>query len=167
MGGPVEGRPQLRGLGLRVRLLRAWLAIVKREYETPDMWAELAQARDFAIGPALGDTENTVFDEEEQEQISAQLRELREYLVSTQELTGDQLRMIDARLGYLEEAARRTRRIDWRNLLVGSLISLVLEQVVPVTAIQAAFQFLGRALDYLFTRGGTPTLPGGPPDVSA
>ena len=142
--------------------VRVWLDLVREEYETPDLWAELGQQRDVMIGEAV---ENTPFTEEEQEQIAAQLTEAKEYIHANFKLEPEQLARIEAQLDYLVEAAKRSRRIDWRNLLVGSLLSLVMQAVLPDHPIVQLLYIVLRGLGPMFG-AGVPELPGLPPGLA-
>jgi hypothetical protein len=142
--------------------VRVWLGLVKEEHETPDLWAELGQQRDLMIGEAVA---NTPFTPEEQEQIAAQLAEAKQYARANLELEPEQLDRIEAQLDYLVEAAQRARRIDWRNLLIGSLLSQVLQAVLPVQPILHLLTIVLRGLSHMFGGGG-PELPGSPPELT-
>ena len=61
-----------------------------------------------------------------------------------------QQRELDARLDYLIAAARRTPRIDWWNLVAGSLVTLVLTSVLPGQAVQSILTMAARGLWSLF-----------------
>lgn len=81
------------------------------------------------------------------------------------ELEPEQLDRIEAQLDYLVEAAKRTRRIDWRNLLIGSLLSQVLQAMLPVQPILQLVTIVLRGLAHMFGGGG-PELPGPPPELT-
>jgi hypothetical protein len=114
-----------------VKLFEAWLAGVKRDLETPDLWAELQnEARLFEFDS--GDlAENTPFTREEQAQIARQLQEIAENARSTYSLSGTQMQAIDEKLSYLVDAASRLGRIDWRGLVIGTMLSFALSVALP------------------------------------
>jgi hypothetical protein len=160
---PGAGRAQERIVAgdwtLQLAHVARWLENLKREYEAPDLWGELGRQREVVAGePAEDERENTPFTPEEQAEITAQLRELKEYLRANHQLTGQQMRAIESRLDYLADAARRLGRFDWRQTLVGTLLGLVVQAVVPSEPIQDALALIGRGLGHLFG-GGLGELP--------
>jgi len=94
------------------------------------------------------------------------LSEAKEYARANLELDPQQLQRIEDQLDYLVEAAERVGRLDWRNLVVGSLLALVLQAIVPVGPIQQLFIVAFRSLVGLFGGPGQPELPGGVPPVA-
>ena len=138
-----------------------WLGAVRREVETPDLWAELERERAVLARPSADDGQNTPFEARELEHISAQIGELKEYVRAAYDLNEAQQRELQARLDYVEGAARGwIGRVDWWNLFVGSLVNLVLTQIVPPGAVQALLVLAAHGLAGLFG-GGVPELPGG------
>ena len=157
---PGEQMPQGSGQGGWPRMLAlvsAWLEYVKREFEAPELWRELEREREVIGGMAAA--ENSPFSPAEQTQIAEQLRELKEFVRANYQLNGTQLGAIDSRLDYLSEAATRLGRLDWRNLMVGALLGLVVEAVVPPEPIRAILGLIVRGLGHLFGGGGLPELP--------
>jgi hypothetical protein len=138
-----------------------WLSYVKREYEAPDMWGELRRGRDMIEAPTA--VENTPFTRTEKETVAAYLREIKELIVRNHDLDDERLAALDARLEYLEEAASRLGRLDWRHLLVGSIISLGLELALKSEVISDALRFGAEMLGPLFgVEAPVPELPGSP-----
>jgi hypothetical protein len=135
--------------------VKTWGGYIKREFDVPNLWAELQRQGELVSGSL--EIENTLFTREEQAQISQQLGELKEYVRATYELTQPQLQALGSRLDYLEDAARRLPRIDWRNALVGALLGLVLNAAIPPEPIRDALGSLLRGLSHMF--GGLPKLP--------
>jgi hypothetical protein len=148
--------------GFVLGYVREWLARVKQEHEAPDLWAALRQEAELVAGAVDGLVENTPFTEDEQRQIEAHLAEAKEYVRATQQLTPAQYESIDTRLDYLVDAAKRGMgRVDWRKILVGSFVSLVLQMVVPADVLQQSLPFIVRGLAALFRGDPTLELPGG------
>jgi hypothetical protein len=57
--------------------------------------------------------------------------EISEFLVSSQQLIGEQLAFIELRLRYLIESAGRLGRKDWKNVALSVLVSIVLYPALP------------------------------------
>ena len=104
--------------------MQQWIAFVKQEHEAPDLWEELRRQRELILGERV---ENTPFSDQEQEQLAAHLNETRENVRTTFELEPGEYELIESRLEYLVEASQRVGRVDWRHLLTGSFLSLVIE----------------------------------------
>jgi hypothetical protein len=129
--------------------VQQWAGWLREEYNSPDLWAELRRGR-AQLGGEPAEVENTPFTPQEQAEIGRQLRELKEYVRQTYQLTGEQYRAIDARLDYFAEAAGRLGRVDWRNALVGAFIGAVLQAVVPLEPVQQLLYMALRGLVSLF-----------------
>lgn len=141
-----------------------WLNRVKAEHDAPDLWAALREQAEVMTGDAV---ENTPFTPEEQLQIEATLTEAKEYARANLSLEPEQLERIESQLDYLIEAAQRPTvgRVDWRNLLIGSFLSLVLQSIVPVAPVQQLLFIVMHGLAAMFGGGG-PMLPGGPTQIT-
>jgi hypothetical protein len=102
-----------------VQRISRWLQDVKRDLKTPDLWAELQREAEL-LGANFDDvTENSPFTSDEQNEIAGRLRELADHARRTYSLSEAQIRLLDAKLGYLVGAAGRLGRIDWLNAFAG------------------------------------------------
>lgn len=98
--------------------------------EAPDLWGSLAQEREL-LGSEPAEAVNTPFNADERSQIKRAIDEIRVYITTTYSLTDEPLRRVNAKLDYLIDASTRLGRIDWKNLFVGALFSLALQQLSP------------------------------------
>jgi hypothetical protein len=138
-----------------------WAAAVKREHDAPDLWASLVSAEEsLQSDEPTPEIDNSAFTPEERQLVSDQLAEMRELLVASFELHGEQIRQLDNRVEYLAEATARMGKFDWRGLLTGQLVSLVVTAVIPQHALAVIGPFLTRTIGHLFG-GSRPELPGG------
>jgi hypothetical protein len=94
--------------------------------------------------------ENTPFTADEQQQIAQQLDEVRAYVKETYELSGDQRRLLEGQLDYLQDAASRIGRIDWRNAVTGVLLGTVVNAALPGEAVRDALLMLLRSVGHMF-----------------
>jgi hypothetical protein len=140
-----------------------WAHNVKLEAEIPDMWEELGHAREVLADAQHEDYENTPFTSAEQAEISAQLREIKEYVKNTYELSADRFAHIEARLEEAEEASHRMGRKDWLLLFSGVALTLIVGDLIPPDVVQHIFTMTLHGLGHLF--GGRPR-PGIPPQAS-
>jgi hypothetical protein len=126
---PTELEINLDWIG-KLSAVRLWLYNLKREIEAPDLWAALSQEQEI-LNLEPSEAVNTPFTLDEQLQIKTAIEEIRIYITSTYSLEGDSLTKINRKLDYLIDASTRLGRIDWKNLFVGALISLALQQLSP------------------------------------
>jgi hypothetical protein len=138
--------------------IRRWLGEVKRDLETPDLWAQLRG--DTALLEASSDEtrENTPFTPTEQEEIARALRGLGEDAMRTYTLSAAQAQELDAKLDYLVNAAGRLGRTDWRGVFIGVMLSLVLTSALPPESVRHILVALLRGIGHLY---GFPQLPSG------
>lgn len=124
-----EFAEDLNWLG-KVTALKDWLTHLKREIDAPDLWASLSQEQELlSLEPA--EAVNTLFTAAEQVQIKKAVEEIRTYVTSTYSLAGEPLAAVNRKLDYLIDASTRLGRIDWKNIFVGALFSLALQQLSP------------------------------------
>jgi len=63
--------------------IQRWAEEVKRDVETPDLWAQLQREREILTGARYEDVENTPFTSDEQAEIAEQLRQIKEFVKET------------------------------------------------------------------------------------
>jgi hypothetical protein len=80
---------RLNWLG-KSEMLRNWLTYLKREIETPDLWASLSQAQELLSSEST-EAVNTPFTVDEQVQIKKTIEEIRVYITSTYSLSSEPL----------------------------------------------------------------------------
>lgn len=74
------------------------------------------------------------------------------------QLSEAQVRVIERRLRYAEQAATRLGRVDWLNAFVGSLTGIIMDTAIHTGAAKELFRFGGQVVTHLFG-GGMPELP--------
>jgi hypothetical protein len=155
---PVEERKALSWYGL-TQQVGFWLAAVRRDIETPDLWAQLQCERALLAAVSDEAIENTPFTPAEREEIAGQLRELKDYLSRAHSLSAAQVRLLDERLDYLVDAAGRVGRKDWFLMAAGVMFSYVLAAALPP---DSATHILGTLLTSIghILWGGPLRLPG-------
>jgi len=146
--------------------VREWLIYLRREIETPDVWAEVGRERKLLSAPGPDDG-NSQFSDEERRLIWERLTELKDMLAAGYGLQEGQLREVETRLKELERATARLGRFDWRQVMVAELVGLVVRAVIPQNAFHAAAAFVIRNIGHLIGLDGAPELPGLPPEMTA
>lgn len=143
------------------RRIRQWAAEVKEEAETPDLWAQLASTPTL-LSQTTDEVSNTPFEPDELAQIDKHVELIRLNMRRQHALTTKQLRELEAGLAHIQESAKRLGRKDWRLLVGGVMLGLIVEALVPPEVIQELFQTVWEGLSYLFPPSG-PQLP--PPGI--
>ena len=137
---------------LMARISR-WVKNVKSDVETPDLWAELQRETElFGAGPDEA-VENTSFTPDEREVIEAQFRVLREKAQSAYSLSDAQMLILDAKIDYLIGADDRLGRIDWRNVVVGTMFAYALEAALPPGSARDILLTLLRSTAHFYAQG--------------
>ena len=157
--GPVEERTGLSWYRVEEQI-GLWLSDVKWQVNTPDLWAELRRKRELLAAISDDAVENTPFTEGEQQQIAAQLQELKEYVRRTRSLPEPQMRLWDERLDYLVDAAKRAGRRDWLLMLAGVILTYVLAVELPPETARDILDTLLRGIARILGQE-FPELPGG------
>jgi hypothetical protein len=141
-----------------IQRISSWLEEVKRDLDMPDLWAELQREAELFGANSDDVPENTPFTPDEQKKIAARLQEVSEHARLTYSLSGAQMRVLDAKLDYLINAAGRLGRIDWRNAVVGAILSTIFTAALPPEFARDILLGLLRAISHLY---GLPELPSG------
>jgi hypothetical protein len=135
-----------------------WAQAAREYLETPDLWAQI-DSPDFLASPTYEESENSAFSADEQAAISAQLREIKNYLVEEGSLSEEQMTSVQARLDDAEKASRRIGRKDWVLLFSGAIFSLIITDLITPDVAQHILTTIFQGLGHLFA-GGTRAIPG-------
>jgi hypothetical protein len=136
-----------------------WARDVKRDVDTPDLWAEVQRAREVFAGVSAEATENTAFTPDEQAEIATRLQEIKDYAKTTQALSAEQARILEARFDDLEAATRRVGRKDWLLMFSGVALGLIVTDLLPPDAVQHISTMAWHGLNHLFQVLGGPSRP--------
>ena len=139
-----------------MRYVSRWLGDVKRDLDTPDLWAELQSEAELLGATYNEDTDNTPFTSQEKTEIAERLHEFAEYAEHTYSLSEAQKSDLNAKLDYLVEATDRVGRVDWRNAVVGAIFAFVLTAALPPESARDLLHMLLRVISHLH---GFPELP--------
>jgi len=139
------------------------LARETEQYEsTPDLWEELNRSKHFFTSQTEQSTENAPFTGAEQADISAHIKQIKDYINATHELTSEQVSHVEARLDQAEQASRRLGRKDWLMTFNGAVFSLILTDLITPQTAQHVIMMTIHGLSHLFGIGGPPPhLPSG------
>jgi hypothetical protein len=150
-----EGRQRIRiGFGPK-RALSVWLRRVRRDIETPDLWARFESDRELldTTAPAH-ENDNTGFTTDEQIEIQEQLDAIRSYALTSGRFTDDELDLLNAKLDRLIESSRHSRRFDWRDQVWGALLGAIASNALPQEATLEVLRMVAGAVGHLFGQPG-------------
>ena len=139
--------------------VNTWTQELAEELATPDFWSTLGSVPRMADAFAASDTDNSMFDPGEQQEIEDRISVIKEEAREHLNLSPDQLRHLEAKLDYLVAASKRVGRLDWRNLVAGTVLTLATEAVLPAETTHRVFSLLLGAVSHL---AGHPTPQLGP-----
>lgn len=93
------------------------------EESVPDLWATAHEESDFDAS-TFDDDSMQPFSESEKVALRVAVQSFRGKLISTYQPGANQLAEIDKKLDYLTDALDRMNRIDWKSLLISTLIGI-------------------------------------------
>src|SRR5215213_2915668 len=109
-----------------IEQLKSWMNIIKRELSQPDPWILLNQGDVLTNQiPDSGDAAEKL-SEEDVQRLYEYTKSLKEFLVSEIKPSQDQLKLIDERLKYLEESAKRQNKRDWAHTAIGVTFTIAI-----------------------------------------
>jgi hypothetical protein len=138
--------------------IRKWAKDVKRDVETPDLWAEIEREGEILTGLRYVGVENTPFTLDEQAHIAEQLERIKESAKTTYALSDAQMLALEAKLDEVKDASARLGRKDWVLLFGGVMLTVIVTGLLPPEAVQNILVAVLHALEHLFTSGGGPHL---------
>ena len=133
-----------------------WAREVKRDVDTPDLFAELHREREILTGTRYEDVGNTPFTSEELAEIAEQLRQIKEYVSTAYALSEAQTLHLETKLDDIASAAGRMGRKDWALWVSGALLGAFVQGILPPDVVQDIVRMTVDCLGYLLGGGGTP-----------
>jgi len=130
-----------------------WVSKVKRDLETPDLLAELQRQREL-LSQTPDEAENTPFTPDEQAQIVAQLKEIKDWVKRTHALTPEQTFVLEEEFKGLRMSVARLGRVDWRLRFLGVLFVFLGSGILPQEVVQGLLMMALHGLQEFF--GGSP-----------
>ena len=136
-----------------------WAHGVGRWVDTPNLWGSSLAGDNAIPGAHTPDSANTPFTSEEQQEVSAQLKEIAESIKATYKLTAEQSAKLDEKFEEAEKASRRMGRKDWGLLFGGAVFSLILADVITPGVAGHILTMIEHGIGHLFI-GGPPSVRG-------
>jgi hypothetical protein len=113
-------------------LLRAfgeWLEVVKYELEEPDFWKDLKPNTPLTTTPHNFSSDDH-FDSKEIVFLKDKLRQIENHIINTNDLAPKSIQVVKQTFIYLQGKAETSTKIDWKNIFVGTLVSMLLSLAV-------------------------------------
>jgi hypothetical protein len=133
-----------------------WLREIKATVGVPDYWKEMQDSRGSIAIIQRGDFANTPFSPAEQKQIAAQLQEVKKQVQELYGLSNRQMTQVNEKLDAVIEDAGRLGRKDWIVIFIGTILPLVLSDVLTWGAAHHILALTLHGLLHLFTSGIEP-----------
>jgi hypothetical protein len=125
------------------------------EIKEPDLWYEAEAAKEI-FATANEEPDNTPFTHEEQTDISVQLTAISKSIRELYALSDEKMSQISARLDEAEKASRRMGRKDWLLLFSGTILTLIVTDIVTPDVAHHIFTMAMQGLGHLFQGGPNP-----------
>lgn len=125
-------------------VLVRWVGLLRKEIDTPDLWAAIASGQSSVMQATATASENTPFTAPERAQVAMFLGEIRTYIQASAGLPPDRFNIVVEKLAYLEQAADRMGRKDWLNLFLGVLFSMALQVGMEKSVFQDLLSVAGQ-----------------------
>ena len=109
--------------------LEEWIFSLKREIETPDKWLEMLEMSK-RINWSTEDELNTQFTFEEYNDIKNRIDLVKTKLAEI-DITPEQLNLLNSKLDYIAEKAKTIGRIDWKNIIIGTILAYFAQMAIP------------------------------------
>ena len=106
-----------------------WLKLIKRETEIPDLWQALTSDTQLIQDVDAQPSDNLPFAEADLPSVRKALGEIKAYILKSHDLSDAQKRRIEARFDHLEEKADDFGRKDWMTLVIGTLLSIGVDEL--------------------------------------
>lgn len=138
--------------------IEQWASEVKRYVEIdaqiPDLWEELRREKEFLADIQHNDSSNTPFTSDERRQIVAELEAIKEQVKEQFDLTSEQTAHIDEWKDEVADASERVGRKDWRLLVYGTIVNLVVTDALPPEVARHILSLFIHIVAQLFGGGG-------------
>lgn len=120
----------------------SWLNALLVEVTTADPWEEIKK---YIPGDNIdleGEKANTSFTFKEVEHITKAINALKLEVKKAYNLTQDQEKIVNAKLDYLIEKSKSIGRVDWKNIFVGTIVSITFELMLEPGKVKTLWQLI-------------------------
>jgi hypothetical protein len=134
----------------RYQSFRAWLSCLRKEVDTPDLWAIVAQERALSDAASSG-LENRAFTELERAKVLEGIEELKSAVLAVKIYQTEQTDFIDGQFEYLRDSSGRLGRKDWINVAFSVMINLATNLALDPIKAQGILAIGGALFQWIWT----------------
>ena len=143
MGGHTLGWQNIQFIHTK---FETWLTnelnVYLEEQTSPDLWEQINSQESLFPSPLSDEQDFSDFSEEEKTQLRLALSEFRLQIAETFKPTEEQMKIIDARIGYASDALDRLNRFDWKSILISTALSISVALSLDTTRGKLLFELL-------------------------
>lgn len=124
-----------------------WVSYLQLELELPDLWAELERASPHENLPELSDTLEAHYTYDQVEQLTVLLNRAKKEITERFDLQPDQTEYLSIQIDYLVDQAKKQPIRNWRNILIGTLVSTAINLSIPQDSLPIFWSIVRNALE--------------------
>jgi len=129
-----------------------WAKRIQKELTEPDPWLLLRQGN-ILLGEIPLDKEGGEgFDEHELRRLHEFTQRIRQFLISEARPNTEQLNLIEERLHYLQESAKRQNKKDWAHTAIGITVTIAVGLALSPDQAHRLFSLTSEFLNTLFMK---------------
>ncbi len=129
-----------------------WLERIQKELAEPDPWLLLRQGNILLDEILLDKEVGESFDQNELRRLHEFIQTLRQFLISEVTPNAEQLRLIEERLRYLEESAKRQNKKDWAHTAIGIIVTIAVGLAMSPEQAHKLFTLTSEFVNTLFMK---------------
>jgi hypothetical protein len=135
----------------QIQYVRQWLEYLRRELDAADKWKVIEEEiRNVDFEDINFDEEK--FTSEEYKLLETKINELKEKIAKL-DIVEEQIEKINDKLDHLLELAKKMNKTDWKELFIGSLLSLFLQLSIDTGTGRTIFEFTKNLFQKLLPSG--------------
>lgn len=135
-----------------MRQFDSWLEKVRKELSQPDSWLLLNEGKVLTDSIPSAGASLERFNDEELSRVTGLLDSIRGLLISEARPTEDQLKLIDEKLSYLGESAKRQNKQDWAHTAIGVVVTIAIGLAMAPDQANKLFQLSSALLRAIFLK---------------
>jgi|GEM_PF-6909964 len=99
-----------------------WITALKEEINAPDKWETVKEIREQFISDEAG---NTPYTEEEIGELKLLVNRFKQEIKEKTSITPEDFARLESKIDHVMTKVNKLGRIDWKNLLIGTIINAI------------------------------------------
>lgn len=120
-----------------------------KEIDTPNLWETYEKSIQPLNLENIDFEDDSNFNDEEKEHIKIDLNEIKILIAENFDFSKTQLKIIDQRLNYLEEATNRLNKTDWKGVAISTVFSMIINLGVDTQTGQTIIDLFKKVFENL------------------